>query len=106
MQAVIRAVCAIIDSFHFTVDLVEDPALADGSTAAASLPQLPDGAGRTATPSGEEAEEEAGDEKGATEVNEKQEASGREIMSALTKRVLPVLQSVLVSRILPVRPAA
>ena len=39
----------------------------------------------------------AGDEKGAAEVNEKQEASGREIMSALTKRVLPVLQSVLVS---------
>jgi len=85
IQAVIRSVCAIIDSFHFKVDLDDDP------TAAAAPPQLPE-----EVPGGEAVE---GALEGVREGKEKPEAAtGREILGALTKRVLPVLQSVLVSR--------
>jgi hypothetical protein len=96
-------VCAIIDSFHFKVDLEDDPAAAAAPKAVVALPQLPFAASAEATAGGEESGEgaTAGERsavvEGVSDDTEKPEAaSGREILGALTKRVLPVLQSVLV----------
>ena len=73
LQAVIRAVCAIIDAFHFATELPEEPAQAAPSAEAAphSSGQAPKDAAYVA-----------------------------DIQKALAKRVLPALQKQLVQRLI------
>ena len=72
LQAIIRAVCAIIDAFHFATEVPEDAAAASspGEAVPQSLAQVPKDAAYVA-----------------------------DIQKALAKRVLPALQKQLVGHL-------
>ena len=101
LQAVIRAVCTILDAFHFSVEpgnlSPEDaaPAAASGSVDTAGQQEGEvEGAAQEDPPVDEveEAREEEFGHKAAISAD-----SARDITNTLSRRVLPVLQAALVS---------
>lgn len=84
LQATIRAVCSIIDAFHF------QPEAATAVPAGEAI-----GNGHASEAEGDPASVEADAERKEDEPSNTAD-SGREITSTLARRVLPVLQSALV----------
>lgn len=81
LQAVVRAVCAIIDAFHFSTP-------PEGEASSAAEPQQVE----------EAAEENGTDDEDEAEAGPQAEAAEQEeILRSLTKRVLPALEAALVS---------
>ena len=90
MQAVIRAVCTLIDAFHF--DIAPSYATAPAEPQAVTS----DTANEKVGPLLEGPAEQMSTENVAGPAKDADANSGREILGTLTRRVLPVLQSVLV----------
>lgn len=84
LQGIIRAVCAIIDAFHFSVESQQPPAV--HSTGGNSLQAAVDDQGQ---------EEAAGGDSDA-EATADAVAAHADIQAALTRRVLPTLRGQLV----------
>ena len=86
LQAVIRAVCTIIDAFHFQPE--------DNDSPTTDVNRLQGDVSHGKQPNGKVAENVEGseaDDEALPDAN-----SGREITNTLARRVLPVLQSALV----------
>lgn len=92
LQAIIRAVCTLIDSFHFQVlpSIVE-------AAASPEPGQPPSAIERAADADVEIADEPEVAESTGHYGKEPDANSGREILGTLTRRVLPALQSALVT---------
>ena len=98
LQAVIRAVCTILDAFHFSVEpQASEDAAAPAPDAVETTDQQEVEDKSAKEPEAEaEAEDEAADEATAKEAPISADA-GRDITNTLARRVLPVLQAALVS---------
>lgn len=92
MQAVIRAVCTILDAFHFSPEAESQPVTEppEDSLSAAS--------GRQEVEAVEEVEDAEADGEAEADLTRGAD-SGRDIANTLARRVLPVLQSALVREI-------